>query len=108
MLSLGKLEIELDLIVYRTLRDVLCHAKIIGDKTDPTSLQEYSNQLFQKVIEELLIFFPNSYRVLDTYITNAAHLFDDIVVRNILPITDLPPDPKKPLLLHVGIIQNHP
>ena len=91
LLSLGRFETEADLTLHRTLRDSLRYAKLIGDRNDESSLRQYSNQLLKKFIEDQLIYFPNSYRTLDTYITYAAHLFDDIIIKNEIPITDLPP-----------------
>ena len=55
------------------------------------SLQLYSNQLEKKFKKEELFFFPNSYRIFDIYITYAGQFFDDIIVKNIVPIKDLPP-----------------
>ena len=87
MLSLEKFETELDLTLHRTLRYALCSVKLIGDKIYPTSLQEYWDQLLKNFIEEHLVFFSIPYRVLDAYITNVAHLSDDVIVRNV----DFPP-----------------
>lgn len=91
LLSLGRFETEIDLTQHQSLRDCLRYAKLIGSNTDTDSLQEYSNNLLKKFIEEQVVYFPNSMRQVDSFIVDAAHLFDDVIVNDILPITDLPP-----------------
>ena len=66
LLSLGRFETELNLILHSNLQDSLQHAKLIGRKNDEASFQLYSNQLLEKFIKEQLIFFPNLYRILDS------------------------------------------
>ena len=91
MLSLGDFDTEVDLILHRTLRESLRYAKLIGPLDDDDSLQQYSNMLLKKYIEEQLVYFPNSSKVLDSWIVTAADLFDSVIIRNEIPITDMPP-----------------
>ena len=91
LLSMGRFETELDLTLHSNLRNALRYAKLIGGKYDKESLKIYSNQLTQRFVTEQLVYFPNSYRVLDTYIIHAAQLFYDIIICDMIPITDLPP-----------------
>ena len=91
LLSLGEFDTEMDLILHRTLRESLRYAKLIGPLDDDASLKEYSNQILRKYIEEQLQYFPNSSNVLDTWIVTAADLFDSVIIRNEMPITDMPP-----------------
>ena len=90
MLSLGEFDTELDLILHQTLRESLRYAKLIGPLDDDASLKEYSNQFLRKYIEEQVVYFPNSSKVLDTWIVTAGDLFDSVIRRNEFPITDMP------------------
>ena len=54
-------------------------------------LQSYSDKLLHMFILEQLRYFPNSKRVLDTWIVTAGDLLDAIIIRDEIPIHDLPP-----------------
>ena len=66
-------------------------AKLIGESNEPTDLQEYSDVLLYKWIEEQLQYFPNSRRILAEWIVVAGELFDSVIVRNEIAISDMPP-----------------
>ena len=81
----------MDLILHENLCESFRYAKLIGENNDEESLHEYSNQLLKRYIEEQLVFFPNSMKVLSQLIVTAGDLFDSVIVKNEIPITDLPP-----------------
>lgn len=91
MLSMGEFDTELDLILHRTLRDSLRYAKLIGLNDDEDSLQEYANSLLKKFILEQLQYFPNSSKVCGDWIVTASHLFESVILKDEIPITDMPP-----------------
>ena len=70
---------------------MFCEAKLIGPSDDPELLQQYSAELLKQFIIEQLQYFPNSKKVLDTWIVTAADILDSIILRNEIPIHDLPP-----------------
>ena len=91
LLSMGRFETEVDLTLHSSLRKSLRYAKLIGPNDDNESLQQYSKDLLKKFVLEQCVKFPNSMREIDSFIIDAAHLFDDIIINDTLPITDLPP-----------------
>ena len=91
LLSMGHFETELDLLLHKNLRDALRYAKLIGDSNDENDLQIYSNALSKKFIEEQLVYFPNGSKVISNWVIIVGELFDNIIVRNEIPITDMPP-----------------
>ena len=91
MLSMGKFETEIDLITHQDLRESLKYCDLIGNNTDEESLHQYAKDLTRKWIIEQVQYFPNSQRVIDFWIITAFKLFCDVIVRNELPITEMPP-----------------
>ena len=91
MLSLGEFDTEVDLILHRTLRGSLRYCKLIGPLDDDESLKKYSGIFLKKYIEDQLVYFPNSENCLDQWIVTAGDLFDSVILRNEIPITDMPP-----------------
>ena len=91
MLSMGKFETEIDLITHQDLRGSLKYCHLIGNNTDEESLLQYANDLTRKWIIEQVQYFPNSQRVIDFWIITAYQLFCDVIVKNELPITEMPP-----------------
>ena len=45
----------------------------------------------KRYIEEQLVFFPNSMKVLCQWIITAGDLFESVIIKNEIPITDMPP-----------------
>ena len=91
LISLGHFETEADLILHTSLRKSLRYAKLIGDSEDEESLKKYSKDLLKLYFLQQVITFPNSTRVIGAWINAAADLFDGIIIRNEIPITDMPP-----------------
>ena len=90
MLSLGRFRTEIDLCQHRTLRESFRYAKLIGPKNDEESLEQYSDELFALFIKEQLIYFSNSRSIIDGWISMTGDLFDDIIMRDTIPINELP------------------
>ena len=82
LLSMGHFETEIDLILHENLRESFRYAKPIGPLNDPESLHEYSNTLLNFFIETQLIYFPYSKRVIDSWITAAAEIINDIIIHD--------------------------
>ena len=90
LLSFGRFATEIDLIQHSSLRKAFRYAKLIGMNEDDESLLKYSDQLFTCYIEEQLIFFPNSRQIIDTWIQDAGDIFDDVIIKGSIPITEMP------------------
>ena len=97
MLSLGEFDTEIDLILQGSLKNALRYAKLIGEEDDEESNQMHSFGLLKKFIEEQLIYFPNSGNILDQWIVTAGNLWDSVILRDEIPISDLPPCHQKAL-----------
>lgn len=91
LLSMGEFETEIDLLLHKDLKESLRYAKLIGPSNTAEKLQEYSDNLLKMFIEEQLVFYPNSSKVIDSWIVAAGELLDGVIVRNEIPITDMPP-----------------
>lgn len=91
MLSMGRFSTEFDISVSDTIRECLRKCKLIGTETDNESLRKYARKLLRRYIEEQLQYYPNSQRVLDSWIIAAYDMFKSVILRNEIPITELPP-----------------
>ena len=91
LLSLGHFSTELDLILHPSIRESLRYAKLIGPNNDDESLQRYSNELLSLFISEQLIYFPNTRQLIDSWIISAGELFDEVIIHDRIPISNMPP-----------------
>ena len=91
LLSLGHFETELDLMLKPTIRESLRYAKLIGTSNEKEDLIEYSKKLQKMFIEEQLVYFPNGSNIISAWIVYIGELFDSIIIRNEIPIQDMPP-----------------
>ena len=91
LLSLGCFETEYDLHLHTTLRDSLQYAKLIGPPNDPQDLHNYLDNLLKLFIEEQLVYCTNKKINIQNYIINASDTFNGIILRNEIPIHDMPP-----------------
>ena len=98
MLMCGKFETELDLLSHPTLRQSLVGARLIGTNTDVESLKEYSTNLLQIVMDKCMKVQPTSMTRLEGCIIDAEHLLDSVILRDEIPMTDIPPCLLTPLL----------
>ena len=89
---MGQFDTEVDLLMYDSISDAFRYAKLIGQHNDSESLQRYSNKLLEKWTVSQLQFFPNALRTLATWVVVAGNLFDQIIVQNELPISEMPPE----------------
>ena len=81
------------------MRDCFCHAKLIGDEYDPGSLEVHSNQVMYKYIETQVVYFPNGQRFITALIIQSGDVFDSIIIKNEIPITEMPAVQLSALLL---------
>jgi len=88
---MGEFNTETDLILHRSLRESLRYAKLIGDSNEEEDLKMYSRQLLRRYIEEQMIYFPNSGRIIDQWIVTASDLWESVIIRDEIPITEMPP-----------------
>ena len=91
LLSMGRFSTEIDLTVHATIRDAFCYAKLIGSEEDKDSLHSYSHDLSVALIKEQLHYFPNSMKVLQSFIVMSGDLFDGVIIKNEMSITEMPP-----------------
>ena len=91
MLSCGRFSTELELTTHATLRESLAYAKLIGPNEDEESLTQYAYDLLRLFIEDQLIYFPNSRKVIDSWIVMAHDLLIEVIVKDNIPISDIPP-----------------
>lgn len=90
LLSMGEFDTEIDLKMHASIREAFRYAKLIGPDDDDESLQRYSNEVLKSWVTNQLQYFPNALRILATWIVVAGNLFDSVIVRNELAITDMP------------------
>ena len=90
LISLGRFTTEIDLTMQSSIRESLRYAKLIGSSNDEEDLQHYSNQLLYMWIEEQLQYFPIGRKILSEWIVIAGDLFDSVIVRDELSITQMP------------------
>ena len=69
----------------------MTYAKLIGDSCDPEDPQQYSDSLLKMFIIKQLKYYSCSYSQMERYVNLADELFNSIIVRNEIPITDIPP-----------------
>ena len=72
------------------IRESLRYAKLIGCSNDVQDLQQYSDKLLYLWIEEQLQYFPLGRRILSEWIVIAGDLFDSVIIRDELAITQMP------------------
>ena len=91
MLSLGHYDTELDIILHPSLRDSLTYAKLIGSSRDDDSLKQYSNEILALFVKKQLKYYPCSYLQMQRWVNTAADLFDSVIIRDEIAISDMPP-----------------
>ena len=87
---MGHFSTEIDLTLHPSLLESFRSSHLIGPLNDVESLQQYSNELLKKFIVDQLQYFPNSKRVIDSWIITAGELLDDIIVHDNIPINNMP------------------
>ena len=88
---MGRFYTDVDMIMQRTLCDALCYAKLIETDNVKESLKQYSRSLLRRFIEEQLVHFPNPFKEIDSFIINYVQIFDDVIIKDSIPIIDMPP-----------------
>ena len=90
LISLGRFTTEIDLTIQPSIREALRYAKLIGPSNNKQDLECYSDQLLYLWIEEQLQCFSIGRRILSEWIVIAGDLFDSVIVRDELAITQMP------------------
>jgi len=90
LLSMGQFETEIDLIMQPSIKDALRYAKLIGASDNEEELESYSNKLLYTFITKQLCYYPNGQRLIDHWIVISAELFDSVILRDEIPISDMP------------------
>ena len=88
---MGRFDTDVDMTMQITLYDALCYAKLVETDNVKESLKQYSRSLLWRFIEEQLVHFPNPFREIDSFIINYVQIFDDVIIKDSIPITDMPP-----------------
>lgn len=90
LLSMGRFETERQLLLNNSLKESFRYAKLIGPEDDIISLEHYSNKVFAKFVHCQLQFYPNGQRIIDSYIIRSGDLFDSVIVKNEIPLYEMP------------------
>lgn len=90
LLSLGRFNTERELLLHADIRECFRHAQLIGESNDPDDLQRYSNELLKRFILEQMVYYSNSRRVIADWMVLAGEVFDSVILRNEMMITDMP------------------
>ena len=91
ILSMGHFETEIDLTMHPNILECLRSCGLVGRNNDTESLKRYADKLLHKFIIEQVQYFPNSQRVIDFWIITASELFQNVIVEDKLPVTEIPP-----------------
>lgn len=91
ILSLGNYKTEIDALSHPSFRECFKMVDLIGVNDDEESLIQYSRNVSKSFFKEQLVFYPNPMFKTESFIVLAKTLFDDIIIKNILPINELPP-----------------
>ena len=91
MLSMGHFETEVSILMHENLRECLRYCKLIGERNDEESLKSYADILTKRYIIEQVQYFPNSKRVIDHWIVTASNLFCEVIIKDELPVSEMPP-----------------
>ena len=91
MLSMGRFETEVDILMHESLRECLRYCKLIGESDDDESLKSYADNLTKQYIIEQVQYFPNSKKVIDHWIITASNLFRQVIIHDEIPLTEMPP-----------------
>jgi hypothetical protein len=92
MLVLGEFDTELDLRAAGSMKDSLAMAKLIPteDLRNEEALYEYGKALLSKVVHHILPLQPVTMPVMDEFIVKSDQLIQSILLRDTIPITDMP------------------
>ena len=79
---MGRFSTERELLLNDTLIGCFCNSRLIGEEDDPESMHNYSNQFMNIFVNNQLVFFPNSQRIIDAFIIQAGDLLDRAIINN--------------------------
>ena len=81
MLSMGRFETEINLIMHQTIREYIQYCSLIGIRDDEDSLIEYAYSLTRNYIIEEVQYYSNSRRVVDLWVITATELFTELLLK---------------------------
>ena len=93
MLVLGEFCTELDFKAEPSMKAALAKTKLIPSENldDEEALRAYSTALMRRVVNEILPYQPLTMKKVDEFIVAAKNLIDSVLLKDAVPITDLPP-----------------
>lgn len=116
-LSMGRFASEVNICLQPSLHESLRYSKLMGPSNDAVELQKYSRNLLKEFILTQLVYFPNSKRVIDSWILSADEIFDTVIVEDNIPISELAsaqfstlfgnPDDKSPDEMYIHKMNNN-
>ena len=89
MISTCRFEPEIDLLTCGNIRECLRNCGLIGPYDDYQSLEEHTNMLMRRFIEEKIPYFPNSKKELDFWIIEANDLLCSTTVEGKLSTSEM-------------------
>ena len=87
---MGRYKTEIYLLQHVSLRESFRYAKFIRHENNDESLQNCYDRVFVLVIEEQLIYLPNSRSIIYLWITITAYLFNKTIKNDRVPIPEIP------------------
>ena len=90
MLSMVQFNTKIYFISHTTIREIICHAKLLGSSYEPGEIVGYSNTLLCRFIQQQLSFFLNSKRVIYGWIIIHGELFEIIIINDDILIKYMP------------------
>ena len=91
LLSFGHFETEIDLTAHEFIHECLRCERSIGLKDNHVDLKKHSDDLLLIHVEEQVMTFPNPKRVIQLYVLVVGYIFDSVILRYAIPMTDIPP-----------------
>ena len=89
IISEDQFETEINPILHENLRECFRYCKLIGPNNDEDSLIVYANKLTLRYTKYQVQYFPNTLRLIYSWIITSHELFQRIIVYNESPISDI-------------------
>ena len=90
LLSMGKFETEFNRILQLYVKESFRYAKLIGLDDDEDDFVDYAKKVHYLFITKQLCLYPNGQRLIDPWIITSGELFDGVIIRDEIPISDMP------------------
>ena len=99
LLSMGRYKTERELLLQNNLKDCFAESKLVGTENDINHLEQYSNIMMNKFFKCQLVWYPNGQRIIDGWIIQSGDIFDSVIIKNEIPMLDMPAVQLSALLL---------